>query len=169
MCCDTLQNPNNAALRKVNDDDLITILQWRNHPDIRCWMFEQEEISLQNHLNWYKKQKGNLNVHLRIFMLQGQAQGFVNMCHIGAGKYEWGFYLSPQCPRGQGKVLGKLALQWAFVDLGAQVIQGQVLDFNVRSLALHQKLGFKQDDVLSKKYHHHDVIVFSLKRNEFKY
>lgn len=167
MCCNTLQNSNNVALRKVNDDDLITILQWRNHPDVRYWMFEQEEISLVNHLNWYEKQKYNLNVHLRIFMLQEQAQGFINMRHISNGKYEWGFYLSPQCPRGQGKVLGKLALQWAFVDLGAQIVQGQVLGFNVRSLALHQKLGFKQDCILRKK--HHEVIVFSLKRSEFKY
>ena len=28
------------------------ILKWRNHPDIRKWMYNQDEIKLEEHLNF---------------------------------------------------------------------------------------------------------------------
>ena len=42
-----------AKLRKLENKDLSTILEWRNHDDIRKWMVNTSIISYDDHLQWF--------------------------------------------------------------------------------------------------------------------
>ena len=154
-----------AVLRPLTEADVEQIWQWRNHPQIRRWMFHGDEIPLEQHWQWYRSQSHNADVHLCLFT-RGAAQGFVHFRHLGSRVYEWGFYLSPDSPPGNGRHLGRAALDYAFSTLGAHKVSARVLAYNARSLALHQKLHFNQEGCL--KNHHHDgtqywdVIEFGL-------
>ena len=33
-------------------EEKIMVLGWRNHPEIRKWMYNQDEIKLEEHLNF---------------------------------------------------------------------------------------------------------------------
>ena len=66
------------------------IWQWRNHVDVRRWMFGQDEIALADHEKWYVKQLDRANVHLLIFETDGskggEPMGLVNVTQVTVDK-----------------------------------------------------------------------------------
>lgn len=140
-----------AVLRPVTAEDSATIYAWRNHEQIRRWMFDREEIIWENHQNWFAKQLNNPDFIMRLYMAaDGRERGFVAFTRRSAGEWEWGFYLSPDCPRGNGVRLARAALYEAFENLGAARVLARVLAYNTRSLHLHRKLGFHETGCLKQ-------------------
>jgi RimJ/RimL family protein N-acetyltransferase len=45
------------TLREIRKEDLLLILQWRNHPAVRSCMFSQEEIAYEDHQAWFEREK----------------------------------------------------------------------------------------------------------------
>ena len=68
--------------------------------------------------------------------------------------------------------MGTLALKYAFEQRNFRKIFATVLDFNVRSIRYHLRLGFKEEGVL--RSHHfdgetyHDVHCFGLLQDEWR-
>jgi len=164
------------------------IWQWRNHVDVRRWMFGQDEIALADHEKWYRKQLDHANVNLLIFEVAGEPMGLVNVTQMTVDKYQtlnaakntandnsasWGFYLSPNSPKGQGLgfALGVLAIAQIFNTTDIGKITAQVLAYNTASLALHRKLGFSETGVLKQHFgvgeKVYDVVEFELKSQDF--
>ncbi|HCC66486.1 MAG TPA: hypothetical protein DEP59_05775, partial [Moraxella sp.] len=85
----------------------------------------------------------------------------------------WGFYLSPNSPKGQGLgfALGVLAIARIFNTTAIGKITAQVLAYNTASLALHRKLGFSETGVLKQHFgvgeKVYDVVEFELKSQDF--
>jgi len=160
-------------IRKVSKDDLDYLLAWRNHPDIRNFMFTQHEIKREEHLNWFKVSSEDPKKHLLIYEEDFEPRGFINFTEILESRVvDWGFYLSPKAPRGSGLRLGTTVLKFAFTDLGFYKVCGQAIDYNERSKRFHLKLGFKEEDVLKDNYFdgkdYHDVYRFGLIRTSWK-
>nr|WP_315043076.1 UDP-2,4-diacetamido-2,4,6-trideoxy-beta-L-altropyranose hydrolase [uncultured Moraxella sp.] len=191
------QNFAKISVRLATVNDLITVWQWRNHEEVRKFMFGQDEIALSDHKKWFNKQLSLSNVTLLIFELNQQPIGFVNFTRLTVDKYQtlnnsvksknalatnkasWGFYLSPDCPKGQGLgfLLGVLAIGFIFNQTNTlyqkppQAITAQVLAYNQASLALHRKLGFVEKDVLKQYFsvnnQTYDVFEFELTSEQF--
>lgn len=183
----------NGNVRKATLADTEMIWQWRNHADVRQWMFGQDEIALADHKKWFGKQLQNPNVHLFIFELNNEPMGFVNFTQVTVDRYQrlqlpktnspkskpnektasWGFYLSPNSPKGQGLgfALGVLAIARIFNSTDIGKITAQVLEYNTASLALHRKLGFSEKGVLKQHFgvgdKVFDVVEFELKMDDF--
>ena len=179
-----------CQVRKATQADTQRVWQWRNHGDVRQWMFGQDEIALAEHETWFGRQLNNPNVHLLIFLWQGKPMGFVNVTQRTIDKYQtlnspknksndktasWGFYLSPDSPKGQGLgfALGVLAIAQIFNTTPINNITAQVLAYNTASLALHRKLGFVEKDVLKQYFgvgeKRYDVVEFGLLSEHFNY
>lgn len=177
-----------VAIRQATQDDTEMIWQWRNHTDVREWMFGQDEIALSEHERWFGRQLENPNVYLRIFTVNGEPMGFVNVTQITVDKYQtlnlpksihnektasWGFYLSPDSPKGQGFgfALGVLAIAHVFNTTDIGKITAQVLAYNTASLALHRKLEFTEVGVLQQHFgvgeKVFDVVEFELLKENF--
>nr|WP_238373942.1 GNAT family N-acetyltransferase [Kingella kingae] len=139
---DLTKNADFANIRRATLDDCRLIFEWRNHADIRKFMFNTDELIWENHAAWFVKQLGNPYFIMLIYKVNGVAQGYVSFTRQSENIWEWGFYLAPTCPRGQGSRMGRLALAWAFAELGTAKVVGQVLPHNAASLKLHEKLGF---------------------------
>lgn len=165
--------PSFATLSPVSMDDLETIRHWRNHINIRRWMFSQEQITAQQHKQWFLKRQNHTDFSMRLYCVDGHAQGFVSFTCRAENVWEWGFYLSPDCSRGHGQWLGKLALQYAFSQLGAWQVSAQVLSYNERSLILHQKLGFQETACLKQAHWFNgqtwDIVQFVMLAKDFPY
>lgn len=159
-------------LRIMTKDDLDKVLLWRNHPDIRRFMYSTHEITREEHHNWFSRTKTNPSIYLLIFEHEHVGLGFAN---VTIGKYpsvaDWGFYLAPNAPRGTGGMMGRQVLDFAFSELRLSKVCGQVLDFNDRSVRYHQTLGFKVEGRLRKQHCidgvYHDVICFGLLETEW--
>ena len=180
-----------CQVRQATQADSQMIWQWRNHIDVRRWMFGQDEIALADHEKWYGKQLDRANVHLLIFEVAGEPMGLVNVTQMTVDKYQtlqlanthapnpnektasWGFYLSPNSPKGQGLgfALGVLAIAQIFNTTDIGKITAQVLAYNTASLALHRKLGFSETGVLQQHFgvgeKVYDVVEFGLKSQDF--
>ena len=94
--------------------------------------------------------------HLLLAEEAGCPFGFVNiqLRDAVAHRAEWGFYLSPEAPRGSGQALGLAALAYAFDELKVHKLCGEALSSNRRSRNFHERLGFVQEAHL--RDHHFD-------------
>lgn len=152
-----------AQLRPATPADCERIHTWRNHPSIRAMMFHPDPIPLPQHQTWFAAQLTNPNFKMYVYTLGGIPQGYGSLKRIAPHAYEWGFYLAPSCPRGNGSILCNLLLQRAFGDLGATIVHGQALRHNAASIALHRKLGFRQPE---NSLHDDNVVQFELHASE---
>lgn len=138
-----------CLIRKVTEQDLPMVLAWRNHADVRCYMFTQHEISLDEHRNWFAKASQDPSRCLLIVEEAGQAIGYVQFSKVeDGGVADWGFYARPAALKGSGRKLGVMALNHAFGPLKLHKVCGQAIASNQASIAFHQRLGFTQEGVL---------------------
>jgi len=141
-----------ASVRRMAAADLDAVLRWRNHPDVRRYMYTQHEITSAEHRAWFERASADPRRHLLIFESGGAPAGFVSFV-LGdeAGVADWGFYLAPEAARGQGQALGAAALEFAFKELKLSTVCGEALEDNVRSIKFHERLGFAREGVLRKQ------------------
>lgn len=152
--------------------DLDCVLAWRNHPDIRRYMYNQHEIGLSEHQAWFERTVCDSRKHLLIFESDGEARGFVSFTRLASdGVADWGFYVAPDAPKGSGYQLGKAALDHAFGALRLHKVCGQALAFNERSIAYHLRLGFREEGVLRDQHfdgsRYHAIVCFGLLKDEW--
>lgn len=160
------------GIRPMIRDDLRMVLNWRNHPDIRQYMYTNHEISLDEHILWFEKESINDKKKLLIFEENNIPVGFVNFARSSTTlPVEWGFYIAPDARKGTGRALGKHALDYAFSTLGTHKVMGYVIASNVKSLQFHEKLGFQREGILRDQYfdgtHYEAVICLGLLKNEW--
>jgi RimJ/RimL family protein N-acetyltransferase len=81
---------------------------------------------------------------------------------------KWGFYLGTEgLPRGTGSALGYYGLSYAFAELPfVQEIVGEVLGTNLRSVTLHERLGFVEIGVMeaTRNDRSEQIVSFALSR-----
>jgi UDP-2,4-diacetamido-2,4,6-trideoxy-beta-L-altropyranose hydrolase/UDP-4-amino-4,6-dideoxy-N-acetyl-beta-L-altrosamine N-acetyltransferase len=134
-----------SRLRVMQNQDLVTVLRWRNHPTVKKFMLNTHEIGMREHLTWFERVSVDSSRMLLIYERRGVPMGFVQFSGLydprGA---EWGFYLAPQAQKGTGRALGTAALKFGFIRLGISKIIGEVLPENAASIKFHQRLGFEQ-------------------------
>lgn len=160
-----------GSVRAMEESDLALVREWRNHRDIKRYMYTQHEIGVDEHRKWFAEAIADAGRHLLIFEYETEPRGFVHFQKINDGSVaNWGFYVAPNSPRGTGMCLGMSALAFAF-DRKMHKICGQVLDYNERSMRLHHRLGFKQEGVLRDQHFdgttYHSVVCFGLLKNEW--
>ena len=160
-------------LRTMTKSDLQQVLQWRNHPDVRRYMYTTHEIRPEEHRKWFSNASADPAVELLIYEQHGEAQGFINITRTRCQEVaDWGFYLAPNAPKGSGGQLGKQALSYAFARLGLHKVCGQALGFNERSIAFHKRLGFIEEGHLRDQHfdgnQFHDVVCFGLLNREWQ-
>lgn len=138
-----------CQIRKVTAEDLPMVLAWRNHAEVRRYMFTQHEISLDEHCNWFAKASQDHTRSLLIVEDSRQAIGYVQFSKVeDGGVADWGFYARPDAPKGSGRKLGAVALNHAFGPLKLHKVCGQAIASNEASIAFHQCLGFALEGVL---------------------
>ena len=154
-------------------DDLELVLSWRNHPDVRRYMYTQHEIRLEEHKVWFETAGRNPGKHLLIFELDNVPCGFVQLSQLKNSPIaEWGFYAAPSSPKGTGRVLGRATLRYAFEDLGLHKVCGEALAYNEPSIQFHGSLGFQSEGRLRDQHYdgqnYHDVLCFGLLVSEWE-
>jgi len=162
-----------GKLRLVREQDLPLVLAWRNHPEVRRYMFSTHIITFEEHRRWFERTSQDSARHLLLFEQDNVPLGFINLrvFDSAAGLADWGFYVSREAPRGTGLLLGKTVVRHSFEVLGLHKLCGQVLDFNERSLRFHLRLGFQKEGILREHHfdgtRYHDLVCFGFLKNEW--
>lgn len=163
----------NQNLRAMHAGDLAQVLAWRNHIDVRRYMYTQHEINFEEHSQWFASASQDLSRHLLIFEINNISMGFINIKKSAEGHIaDWGFYASPQAPKGTGKALGLAALKYAFKEIGLYKLCGQAIGHNERSIKFHKSLGFKAEGVLRQQHfdgqNYHDIHCFGILASDWQ-
>ena len=154
-------------VRPMTTDDLALVRSWRNHPSIRRNMYSRHEVTEDEHARWFAKASREPGRHLLIFEAEMKPRGFLQLTANGASPVaEWGFYTSPDAPRGMGRRMGQSGLRHFFGPLGFHKICGQALAHNESSIRFHLAMGFQKEGVLRQQHFDghdfHDVFCFGL-------
>lgn len=161
---------NIERLRQVEEKDLSLLLRWRNHPDIRQYMYTQHEITLHEHKAWFKRMQENPQIHLLMYVEGGIPRGYAQLT-VKGHRADWGFYVAPDARKGTGRKLGKQVLEYAFNQLQLKKVCGEALSFNEGSIAFHKSLGFMQEGTLRAhaciRNDFIDVFCFGLLKTEW--
>ena len=135
-----------SQVRQATQADSQMIWQWRNHIDVRQWMFGQDEIALADHNKWYRKQLDHANVHLLIFETDvskgGEPMGLVNVTQMTADKYQTLQLANTHAPNPNASNPNSLSANektasWGFY-LSPNSAKGQGLGFALGVLAIAQ-------------------------------
>ena len=161
-----------CRVRPLTENDLMMLLSWRNHPDVRRHMFNSQMITLEEHKKWFYSALDDSYRNLLAFEISGVPRGFVQLTFNTTRQLAtWGFYVAPDAPRGTGGQLGRSAITYAFQELALHKLFGQVLAGNERSIRLHQSLRFHTEGVLRDHHfdgaQYHNVVCFGLLRAEW--
>ena len=139
------------SLRLMTEADLSLVLAWRNHPEIRRYMYSQAEISPAEHAEWFKNMSVNPSRVLLIFEVDGVPIGYANFTLHEGREAGWGFYLAPNAPKSTGRLLGEAITDYAFSVLGLEKVWGEVLEYNVPSQRFHLRHGFVLETIFLEK------------------
>lgn len=157
------------SLRRMTDNDLDLVLEWRNQPRIRKNMYTDHAISLEEHRAWFSRIQNDQNSIYLICEDNGVSIGVVNFVQIDRknGKAFWGFYLGEESgPKGRGSAMEFLALDYAFGPLELRKLCAEVFLFNDKVLKLHKKFGFLEEghfrQHVLKNGKYEDVIAIAL-------
>lgn len=166
---DISQFSGSLNIRPAHTQDMHLIFKWRNHPTIRKFMLQNNELVWEKHTDWFTKQLNNPKFIMFIYEVNQIPSGYVSFKKLDDQIWEWGFYTAPDCPHGHGTRMGRLALACVFAEHGAQAIRGVVLAHNAASLRMHEKLGFMRLQPHQQTLYDnpHGVIEFELLANNF--
>ncbi|MAS10508.1 MAG: UDP-4-amino-4,6-dideoxy-N-acetyl-beta-L-altrosamine N-acetyltransferase [Salinisphaera sp.] len=163
-----------GSVRPLRGSELELVRTWRNHGDVRKYMYNQHIISRDEHIQWFERASADVNKYLLLFLMGTHPSGFINLTvrDQQSQRAEWGFYLAPDAARGTGRLLGETALNYVFAVLKLHKLCGEAIAHNDRSIRFHERLGFRREATLREHHfdgsEYHDVVGFGLLKSEWK-
>jgi UDP-4-amino-4,6-dideoxy-N-acetyl-beta-L-altrosamine N-acetyltransferase len=136
------------SLEPLSQNTYEVILSWRNAPAVRGQMYTQHEITPAEHQAWFERMQADPKKQWYLCRDEaGQAVGVVYFTDVDTdqGTAFWGFYASPEAPRGVGKRMEYAALEMAFSELALHKLSCEVLETNKAVINLHMKCGFTEE------------------------
>ena len=136
------------------------ILKWRNHPEIRMWMYNQDEIKLEEHLNFIESLKSRKD---KLYFLVKKEEEFIGVIDftqlVEKKSVHMGIYSNPNL-KGNGKILLNKIIDYSFNNLKVERIFSEGLMENEKAYILYKSFNFK--DIFEKTINNKKVICMEL-------
>lgn len=128
------------------------VLAWRNHPEIRRWMYNKNIISEKDHLRFLRLLPQQRQRYYWLVRKGGKNWGVVDLSNYQNGESEWGFYINPAY-MGSGKAIQLFhhALQFFFTKIRLRSVYGYVGCYNTNSLLLNELFDMQQEAFVARK------------------
>jgi UDP-4-amino-4,6-dideoxy-N-acetyl-beta-L-altrosamine N-acetyltransferase len=122
------------------------VLEWRNHNSIRRYMYNQEIISLENHLKYIESLKKSRDKRYFLVKREDSYLGVIDFTNIKKDSCHFGLYSKPNL-KGVGDTLLQTIIDYAFNNLKTQTLKLEVLESNIRAIKLYKRFKFKEIDI----------------------
>lgn len=160
-----------VSLFEPLDYNLLEIVRnWRNQFRVRNNMLNSDIISKESQERWYSLLSRQKTKKYFVFMQNENPIGMLYFDGIGTETLNWGCYLGEEIVwPGSGLILELAALNYAFKILYADVLNAEVLDFNMIPIKIHQFFGYieKAGKIVSKNGEKIFLRCFFYKRKEW--
>ena len=143
---------------KLEEKEMI--LKWRNHTDIRKWMYNQDEITLDEHLSFIDSLKSRKDKLYFLLKKEDEFIGVIDFTQLAEEiSVHMGIYSNPNI-KGNGKILLNKIIDYSFNDLKVKKIFSEVFAENNKAHNLYKKFNFK--DISEKIVNNKKVICMEL-------
>lgn len=140
------------------------ILEWRNQPEIKACMYNQNEITLEEHLNFIETLKTKEDKLYFLVKKESEYIGVIDFTQIiKKESLHMGIYGNPN-KRGNGKILLNEIIKYSFNILKVKKIFSEVFKENNKAYELYKKFEFK--DISEKIVNEKKVICMELKNED---
>jgi UDP-4-amino-4,6-dideoxy-N-acetyl-beta-L-altrosamine N-acetyltransferase len=129
------------------EEELLTVLEYRNHIDVRKMMHNPDEITKQEHFNFINKLKIETINYYWIVKKKEKIVGSVYLTKVDSLKKNafWGLFLNPKyIGTGLGVEIEFESMKLFFQEFKFNIIKGEVLERNNDSHSIQIKLNFKE-------------------------
>lgn len=134
-----------VELRSLQKSDLEQVLRWRNQPDVASYMFVTDEISMEEHLNWFNSLTSN-DVYLVIQVDQKQI-GVINVKQIDWENRsgEAGIFIGEKAYRNSPIAMQAIfaLMDTFFDDFNFKMLKATVKRTNVSAIDFNLRLGYE--------------------------
>ncbi|VVC04506.1 Acetyltransferase (GNAT) domain protein [Candidatus Bilamarchaeum dharawalense] len=132
-----------VMLRKVSEDDLKQIFEWRNEREVRENSFASHKISWEEHQTYWKKRLAQHDFYSFIIVVEKENVGLLRLNPVDANqKYEVHILISSTYRRrGLGQATVFAAIQFA-KQTGIKKLIAKVKSKNIPSKKIFEKNGF---------------------------
>jgi len=175
-------------LRLIRESDLDTVMRWRMLPEVTRYMYTDPQLTRESQGAWFDRIRDSQRD--RVWIIESLpapatdaaspapaplALGVLSLSDIDRvnQRCAWAYYLGETTARGMGlaKTLELNVCEYVFETLGLAKLWCEVLSFNDRVVALHEKFGSKVEGVLRqhvcKNGEFHDVVRMGLLRSDW--
>ena len=129
----------------LSNDEKKIILEWRNNPNIKKWMYTQDDITPESHLNFIDSLKNSKEKLYFLVKKEDENIGVIYFTNLTKKEVYFGLYANPTIKiLGVGRILEELSIDFAFNSLNARKLKLEVFEDNIQVINLHRKYNFKK-------------------------
>jgi UDP-4-amino-4,6-dideoxy-N-acetyl-beta-L-altrosamine N-acetyltransferase len=153
----------------LSSDDIEYVRSFRNHDEIRKWMYSDDIISLQDHINFINSLKENNRNYYWLVKMEEKYIGVVSLNRIDFKHRNayLGIYANPfLASGGKGELLIKCIKKLAFDFANLHTLKIEVMDTNEKAMNFYKKVGFSEEGRLKEFVYKdgkwHDMIIMGI-------
>jgi UDP-4-amino-4,6-dideoxy-N-acetyl-beta-L-altrosamine N-acetyltransferase len=144
-------------LREIEEDDLNSIVKWRNDPDILRWLFSYSPLNKTKQIRWYEKYLDDYTQQTFIIEVKEEKIpiGTVGLTSIDYKNQiaELGVLIGDEGwqNKGMGKEALDLLIRFVFDEMNIRKIKATVFEENIPAIRLYKSCGFVEEGALQKE------------------
>lgn len=163
------------TLRKVSEDDLEMIMNWRMSETVTKYMNTNPKLTLEGQKKWLESLERNENVRNWIIEVEGVPAGLINLADIDWNNRttSWGYYIGEEDLRSLKLAISlEMSLyDYCFDVLGFTEVHSEVFKLNEGVWKLHTACGCKivkeVPGEVEKEGVAYDIVHLSIERDEW--
>lgn len=127
----------------LNAQEKAMILEWRNHPSVRAYMYNLNTITQEEHLGFIEALKKREDRRYFLVKKEDIGIGVIDFNSISEASTKLGIYANPYLTqKGVGSVLLETLITYGFGVLKTHILEAEVFTDNKKAQHLYQKFGF---------------------------
>ncbi|MCV3487651.1 UDP-4-amino-4,6-dideoxy-N-acetyl-beta-L-altrosamine N-acetyltransferase [Campylobacter lari] len=151
----------------LNHKEKEKIRLYRNHPEIKKYLYHKHYITKYEHKNFIKKLKQNTLKNYYCVIYNKQILGSINFEIISNDTIEFGFYANPFSKiSGLGRILEHISLYYTFKIKKYQNLELEIFNHNIQVINLHKIFKFYTIDKF--KFQNETILKMQLKKSDCK-
>jgi len=149
-------------------DEKKMVLNWRNDESIKKWMYSQDAIIIENHLQYIDTLEASKTKQYMAVKMLDKYIGVIDFTNINfqTKTTDFGLYANPfEKVAGVGRILEECCIKYAFEILKLDTMMLEVFNDNERAINLYKKYNFQEAG--KKEINNKEVICMELRNEKY--
>ena len=130
----------------LNEAEIQLVWEWRNHIEIRKWMYNDNVIPIEKHIQFINGLKDNQTKQYWLVQRRNIAIGVMSVVDIKEKSGEWGYYIAPEFhEKNMGVELYYYSLDYLFNIMRMERLYGYALTKNIAANSLNDLFEFDKE------------------------